>query len=203
IQEAEEDEEDLGAREASKTAEESVASTTQAKEDETPAKDLESKTSSETESPEISKPESESVLITQARENLRYNGSLTDMLIEAGILTINNPPQNGLKMYALVDVAIDQDYNPIQMGLNLAQAASKKNVKALVTQLSNMDDALIVEAQARGFSGTAALDTQVGGYNLKVLLFSDTKGIYGLEGMVAYPELPELTEQSPLSENAA
>lgn len=121
----------------------------------------------------------------------KIHGEVSAILLEAGILSFTNLPEQAPDMNYLVNISVEgEDHKTMSWGLDLAQQALSAGIYALSTQLSNADDNLVVDAQTRGFSAVAALDSQVGGYNMLALLASEQTGVFGLDGTKAYPDLP-------------
>lgn len=116
--------------------------------------------------------------------------SLTKFLVDKKILTVGGNTEGLAKMDALVDIAVLRDSKPDPFALEITAAALNLKIPAIVTQFSNADDDLLIEAQTRGFSGMSACDSQVGGYGVLALLTGAKGGTYGLEGMKPYPQIP-------------
>lgn len=116
--------------------------------------------------------------------------TLTNYLVEKKILTIGGNNEGLAKMDALVNIAVQSDNKPDLFALEITAAALNLKVPAAVTQFGNADDELLIEAQTRGFSGMAAVDSQIGGYGILALITGATGGTYGLDGMKAYPPIP-------------
>lgn len=114
---------------------------------------------------------------------------VTEFAIKNKLLTVHASGDVS-SLDGIVTCALSDKNKPNKWALELTAAASAKKIPAVVTQLGNNDDDLIIEAQSRGFSSMAACDTLVGGYGVIALLTGATGGAYGLEGMVPYPPLP-------------
>lgn len=114
---------------------------------------------------------------------------ITEFAIKNKLLTVH-ASGDVTSLDGVVTCALSDKNKPHKWALELTAAAQAKKIPAVVTQLGNSDDDLIIEAQSRGFSSMAACDTLVGGYGVIALLTGATGGAYGLEGMVPYPPLP-------------
>lgn len=127
-----------------------------------------------------------------AEPQSKIKGELSALLVSEGVINFNDLPDNPKRANYIVNIAVEgEDHKAIPWGLDLAQQALQNGMYSVSTQLSNADDNLIVDAQTRGFSAVAALDTQVGGYSVLALLVSEQTGVYGLDGTKAYPDLPK------------